>query len=49
MGIKTDTEYSIDGGKTYRAATSNDMLLSNEEISAINSTNDILVRVIGTT
>jgi hypothetical protein len=49
MGIKTDTEYSIDGGKTYKAATSNDMLLSNEEISTINSTNGILVRVIGTT
>ncbi|MFD3449911.1 discoidin domain-containing protein [Microbacteriaceae bacterium 4G12] len=49
MGIKTDTEYSIDGGKTYKAATSNDMLLSNEEIAAINSTNGILVRVIGTT
>lgn len=48
MGIKTDTEYSIDGGKTYKAATSNDMLLSNEEISAINSTNGILTRVIGT-
>jgi hypothetical protein len=49
MGIKTDTEYSIDGGKTYKAATSNDMQLSNEEISVINSTNGILVRVIGTT
>lgn len=49
MGIKSDTEYSIDGGKTYKAATSNDMLLSNEEISAINSTNGILTRVIGTT
>ncbi|MEI4831557.1 discoidin domain-containing protein [Bacillus sp. FJAT-53711] len=48
MGIKPDTEYSIDGGKTYKAATSNDMLLSNEEISAINSTNGILTRVIGT-
>ncbi|PFA13560.1 chitin-binding protein [Bacillus cereus] len=48
MGIKTDTEYSIDGGKTYKAATSNDMLLSNEEISAINSTDGILTRVIGT-
>ncbi len=48
MGIKTDTEYSIDGGETYKAATSNDMLLSNEEISAINSTNGILTRVIGT-
>lgn len=49
MGIKTDTEYSIDGGKTYKAATSNDMQLSDEEIAAINSTNGILVRVIGTT
>ncbi|MBE7107011.1 discoidin domain-containing protein [Bacillus cereus] len=49
MGIKTDTEYSIDGGKTYKAAKNNDMLLSNEEISAINSTNGILTRVIGTT
>lgn len=48
MGIKTDTEYSIDGGETYKAATSNDMLLSNAEISAINSTNGILTRVIGT-
>ncbi|CAG9612964.1 hypothetical protein BACCIP111899_02142 [Bacillus rhizoplanae] len=48
MGIKTDTEYSIDGGKTYKAATSDDMLLSNEEIAAINSTNGILTRVIGT-
>ncbi|PEA54255.1 chitin-binding protein [Bacillus pseudomycoides] len=48
MGIKPDTEYSIDGGKTYKAATSNDMLLSNEEIAAINSTNGILTRVIGT-
>ncbi|PEA07866.1 chitin-binding protein [Bacillus cereus] len=48
MGIKSDTEYSIDGGKTYKAATSNDMLLSNEEISAINSTDGILTRVIGT-
>ncbi|MBP0723652.1 discoidin domain-containing protein [Bacillus sp. RG28] len=49
MGIKTDTEYSIDGGVTYKAATTNDMLLSNAEISAINSTNGILTRVIGTT
>ncbi|MDC2863679.1 discoidin domain-containing protein [Bacillus sp. BP-3] len=49
MGIKTDTEYSVDGGKTYKAATSDDMLLSNEEIAAINSTNGILTRVIGTT
>ncbi|PGZ94335.1 chitin-binding protein [Bacillus pseudomycoides] len=48
MGIKPDTEYSIDGGKTYKAATSNDILLSNEEIAAINSTNGILTRVIGT-
>ncbi|WP_429754359.1 MULTISPECIES: discoidin domain-containing protein [unclassified Bacillus (in: firmicutes)] len=48
MGIKPDTEYSIDGGKTYKVATSNDMLLSNEEIAAINSTNGILTRVIGT-
>lgn len=48
MGIKPDTEYSIDGGKTYKAATSNDMRLSNEEIAAINSTNGILTRVIGT-
>lgn len=48
MGIKPDTEYSIDGGKTYKAATRNDTLLSNEEISAINSTDGILTRVIGT-
>ena len=49
MGIKTDTEYSIDGGKTYKVAKSNDMALSKSELSSINSDNGILVRIVGNT
>ncbi|MEG2867485.1 MAG: discoidin domain-containing protein [Terrisporobacter sp.] len=47
-GIKKDVdEYSLDGGKTYKVASSDSLKLSKDEIESINSTNGILVRVKG--
>ncbi|WP_283698618.1 discoidin domain-containing protein [Clostridium perfringens] len=49
VGLKKGIdEYSIDGGKTYKLANEDSQKLTKEELSSLNSENDILVRVKGT-
>ncbi|MFU0789581.1 MAG: DUF4073 domain-containing protein [Virgibacillus proomii] len=48
MGSKTDTEYSLDGGKTWKPVMEDNMKLSDEEIASITAENGIRVRLIGT-
>ena len=46
-GIQLDTEYSLDGGKTYKTPTGPSMKLSKSELNSITSENGILLKVKG--
>lgn len=46
-GIQLDTEYSLDGGKTYKTPTEPSMKLSKSELNSITSENGILLKVKG--
>lgn len=48
VGSKTDLEYSLDGGKSWKGVTEENMLLNKEEIASITPENGIKVRVKGT-
>lgn len=48
MGSKTDTEYSLDGGKNWKPVREENMKLSDKEIASITAENGIRVRLIGT-
>ncbi|GKX27736.1 hypothetical protein SH1V18_02160 [Vallitalea longa] len=45
---KTDTEYSLDGGVSWKPITEENMKLSDEEIESITAENNIRLRLIGT-
>lgn len=46
-GIEVDTEYSLDGGRTYKTPTEPSMKLSKSELDSITSENGILLKVKG--
>ncbi len=48
VGSKTDTEYSLDGGKTWKPITEENMKLTPEEIESITAEDDIKLRIKGT-
>ncbi|GAA0741084.1 DUF4073 domain-containing protein [Clostridium oceanicum] len=48
VGGKTDTEYSLDGGETFKPITEENMKLSQEEIDSITSEHGIRLRLKGT-
>ncbi|WP_121640898.1 DUF4073 domain-containing protein [Virgibacillus sp. Bac330] len=48
MGSKTDTEYSLDGGETWKPVREENMKLSDKEIASITSENGIRIRIKGT-
>ncbi|GAA0741088.1 DUF4073 domain-containing protein [Clostridium oceanicum] len=48
VGSKTDTEYSLDGGKTFKPITEENMKLTPEEIESITPENGIKLRLKGT-
>lgn len=48
VGSKTDTEYSLDGGQTFKPITEENIKLTGEEIESITSENGIRLRLIGT-
>lgn len=47
QGIQLDTQYSLDGGKTYKTPTEPSMKLSKSELDSITSENGILLKVKG--
>ncbi len=48
VGSKTDSEYSLDGGSTWKTVKEENMKLSEEELTSITEENGIRVRIAGT-